>query len=196
MAHHDAHGPFPGARRQCAGAPTAEIHEADARAAGIEEGWLYELAGLAAEDTPPDIDTLAPPPDAACKRIEMCDVAGGALRQARIEGGRLANCLMLTRSGLLPPRDWLVGLLAAETLGAEERRALLAGRAAEGGVKGEGRIVCACMGVRSGAILAAIADGARDAAAAGEKTGAGTNCGSCRAEIRGLIEKLERIEAA
>lgn len=63
-------------------------------------------------------------------------------------------------------------------------------------MKGEGRIVCACMGVRSGAILAAIADGARDAAAAGEKTGAGTNCGSCRAEIRGLIEKLERIEAA
>jgi assimilatory nitrate reductase catalytic subunit len=76
------------------------------------------------------------------------------------------------------------------------RRALLAGRPAEGGVKGEGRIVCACMGVRSGAILAAIADGARDAAAVGEKTGAGTNCGSCRSEIRNLIEQVERTEAA
>ena len=162
----------------------------------VEGGWLYELAGLAAEDTSPDIDTLAPPPDATCERIEMRDVAGGALRQARIQDGRLADCLMLTRSGLLPPRDWLVGLLAAETLGSEERRALLAGRPAEGGVKGEGRIVCACMGVRSGAILAAIADGARDAAAVGEKTGAGTNCGSCRSEIRNLIEQVERTEAA
>jgi len=52
------------------------------------------------------------------------------------------------------------------------------------------------MGVRSGAVLAAIADGARDAAAVGEKTGAGTNCGSCRSEIRNLIEQIARTEAA
>jgi assimilatory nitrate reductase catalytic subunit len=161
----------------------------------VEAGWLYELAGLGLEETPPGIDVLAPSADTEDERIEMRDPAGGALRQARLQGGRLVDCLILTRNGILPPRDWLIGLLASEALDEGARRVLLAGRPAEG-ESGEGRIVCACMGVRSGAILGAIADGARDAAAVGEKTGAGMNCGSCRAEIRGLIERTETEEAA
>ncbi|MDZ4381741.1 MAG: molybdopterin-dependent oxidoreductase [Parvibaculum sp.] len=161
----------------------------------VEAGWLYELAGLSLEETPPGIDVLAPSADTEDERIEMRDPAGGALRQARLQGGRLVDCLILTRNGILPPRDWLIGLLASEALDEGARRVLLAGRPAEG-ESGEGRIVCACMGVRSGAILGAIADGARDAAAVGEKTGAGTNCGSCRAEIRGLIKRTETEEAA
>ncbi|MDP1627583.1 nitrate reductase [Parvibaculum sp.] len=161
----------------------------------VEAGWLYELAGLSAAETAPELDTLAGTLDAEFERIEMRDGHGGALRQARLQGGRLVDCLLLTRKGILPLRDWLVGLLASEVLDESERRALLSGHPAEG-QHDEGRVVCACMGVRSGAILAAIAAGACNVAAVGEQTGAGTNCGSCRSEIRSLVGQSERDEAA
>ncbi|MAM95241.1 nitrate reductase [Parvibaculum sp.] len=161
----------------------------------LEGGWLYELAGLTTADAPPDIDTLVQLPDAEVERVEMRDTARGVLRQARVRDGCLADCLMLTRTGELPSRDWLVGLLALEALDENVRGALLTGHPVEG-EGGEGRIVCACMGIRSGAILAAIADGECDVASIGACTGAGTNCGSCRSEIRGLIERTRTEEAA
>jgi assimilatory nitrate reductase catalytic subunit len=40
------------------------------------------------------------------------------------------------------------------------------------------------------AIAAAVAGGARDVEAVGRATGAGTNCGSCRPEMAGLIARL------
>ena len=153
----------------------------------VEGGWLYELAGVGPEDKAPDMQVLASASGFECEEIEMRDNKGGALRQARLQGGSLLDCLVLTRTGGLPPRDWLVSLLSSVSLGETERRMLLSCRPA-GGQGGEGSIVCACMGVRSAAILAAISDGACDVGALGEITGAGTNCGSCRSEIRKLIE--------
>lgn len=161
----------------------------------IDGGFLYELAGFDAGDRPPEIEDLAALPDSICERVELRDTRLGALRQATLRNEHLENCLIVARRGVLPPRDWLAGLLAAGMLGEDERRALLSGRAPGGG-GGEGAIVCACMGVRSGTIRAAIADGVRDVTAIGECTGAGTNCGSCRAEIRLLIENHEKEEAA
>ncbi|MBX3446701.1 MAG: molybdopterin-dependent oxidoreductase [Parvibaculaceae bacterium] len=158
----------------------------------VEGGFLYELAGIAAGDAPPDLDSLA---GCTAERIEMHDRHAGALRQANLRDGRLEACLILTRKGKLPSRDWLIGLLAEETLGEDDRRALLTACGA-GAAGAEGRIVCACMGVRAGAIHAAIAEGAGDVAAIGDCTGAGTNCGSCRPEIRLLIAQHEKDEAA
>ena len=161
----------------------------------VEGGFLYELAGIAPGDGSPDIESLAPASQGAIERIEMRDKHAGALRQASLRDGRLEECLILTRQGALPPRDWLIGLLASESLSEEDRRTLLSGRGA-GAAGGEGRIVCACMGVRAGAIHTAIAGGAAGVAAIGECTGAGTNCGSCRPEIRLLIAQHRKDEAA
>lgn len=63
------------------------------------------------------------------------------------------------------------------------RRALLAG-----GVASErGGEICACFGVSCGAVEAAVVGGATSLDAIGAITKAGTNCDSCRPEIRALI---------
>ncbi|MEQ8266523.1 MAG: molybdopterin-dependent oxidoreductase [Parvibaculum sp.] len=174
--------------------------EADMRAFGywasrkIEGGYLYEIAGLSKREPAPDLAVLAVAAPGG-DHLEFRDARHGSLREARLEADRLMDCLVLTRDGALPSRDWLSGLLALDAVDEATRRFLLAGRAAEGG-QGEGRIVCACMGVRSTAIADAICSGAHDVFAVGEKTGAGTNCGSCRSEIRNLIAATEREDAA
>jgi len=114
------------------------------------------------------------------------DAGSGALREAYFADGRLERLLFLTTSGALPPRDWLAELFALDTLGPAERSALLIGRPPGRAVE-TGPLVCACRGVRTTRIEAAIAGGADTVDAVGEATGAGTSCGSCRPEIGRLL---------
>jgi assimilatory nitrate reductase catalytic subunit len=116
------------------------------------------------------------------------DAAAGTLRRAAIDGERLERALFVTVSGKLPARDWLAGLFAGP-LDARARSALLAGRA-PGAAADAGPLVCACMGVGAKAIAAAVAAGADTVDAVSGATGAGSNCGSCRPEIKRLISTL------
>ena len=176
-------------------------HEIDTSAFGywarrrVEGGYLYELAGLSPDAATADIEMLAGPSGVDDEEIEMQDGRCGNLRQARLRQGRLESCLLLSRNGNLPARDWLAGLLAPATLDDETRHALLSGRPASGA--GQGAVICACMGVRADTIKEAIAEyGLTDVKAVGECTGAGTNCGSCRSDIRKLIDERQQEEAA
>ncbi len=45
-------------------------------------------------------------------------------------------------------------------------------------------MICSCFAVRRAAIEAAVRDGAADVDAVGAALKAGTNCGSCRPEIK------------
>ena len=76
----------------------------------------------------------------------------------------------------------------------QERRFALAGRTLEDGASAS-PLVCACLAVRRDAIEAAIAAGAEDVDAVGRATRAGTNCGSCRAEIRQLVTSRDAVAA-
>jgi len=59
-----------------------------------------------------------------------------------------------------------------------------------------GAIVCSCFSVGVNTITAAVtAQGCSTVEAVGACTKAGTNCGSCRAEIRGIID-AHRLAAA
>lgn len=161
----------------------------------VEDGYLYEMAALSGDEKAVEMATLAGPSAVDDEEIEMRDGQRGNLRQARLRRGRLECCLLLSRDGNLPARDWLAGLLVAGNLDDETRRALLSGRPANGAEQGP--VVCACMGVRAGTIIGAIAEhGLANVKAVGECTGAGTNCGSCRADIRKLIDERQREEAA
>jgi assimilatory nitrate reductase catalytic subunit len=73
-----------------------------------------------------------------------------------------------------------------ERLDATACRFLLAGRTASRSFDASPTI-CACFGVKSQAILSAIADGARSTEAIGAQLNAGTNCGSCLPELRRMI---------
>jgi assimilatory nitrate reductase catalytic subunit len=116
------------------------------------------------------------------------DPGAGSVRRAVIGDGRLERALFLTTDGKLPARDWLAGLFAGP-LTASDRIALLAG-CAPGAQADKGPLVCACKGVGAKAILAAAEAGAQTVDAVVAATGAGSNCGSCRPEIKRLLSSL------
>lgn len=156
---------------------------ASARAGG---GWRYELAGCGklqdwAESLCPD--TLA---------VQMIS-ADSQIARASFRDESLDICLIASASGpVSADRGWLAGLLAAE-IDEATRTGLLAGRPPSG--KSSGRLVCSCLGVGSVAIGEAIQAGSRSVEGIGAATGAGTNCGSCKPEIRAFLEKLMSEEA-
>ena len=147
----------------------------------IAGGWLTELAG---DDGASDLAALLPP-----GRIsEVADAARG-MRRLAVHGqdGALLALACLTRSGVLPAREWLVRQFSGVEPIAPLPE-LLAGRPAVA-LPPAGPQVCVCLDVGENAICAAIAAGAASVAAVGTATGAGSNCGSCRPAIARLIEQ-------
>ncbi|MFC5476830.1 molybdopterin-dependent oxidoreductase [Massilia suwonensis] len=119
--------------------------------------------------------------------IEYDDAGAGVYRAAHLVEGRLQACIFVTRGGALPPRQWLAGLFAQETLAPGERATLLAGRAPLAGAD-PGPTVCSCFGVGRNTIYAAIRkQGLETTAQVTSCLKAGGNCGSCVPEIGKLL---------
>jgi assimilatory nitrate reductase catalytic subunit len=93
--------------------------------------------------------------------------------------------LFMTTAGTLPPRDWLIDLFDGP-LPPQARATLLFGRPPGPAIEA-GAIVCACLKVGTRTIETAMARGAATLDAVCAATGAGTNCGSCRPELAGMI---------
>ena len=148
----------------------------------IAGGWLYELAGNGEIAT----DCLLP----AGERLEAADLVRG-MRRTVVLGcqGELEAALYATRSGELPPRDWVAGQLGSQAAALE----LLAGRPATP-QPDRGALVCVCLGVGTKAIADAAHCGAATVEAVGAATGAGTNCGSCRPAIARLLQQALALE--
>ncbi len=150
------------------------------------QAWRHELAGL---DPPEHAFTAL---RALCRApgawLVFRDAGTSTYRAAVVEDGRLEAVLFLGPDHALPARDWLASLFALERITLADRRALLAGRPAEGPLPEPP--VCVCFGVGAKAIQAAIDGGCGNVEAVGAATRAGTNCGSCRPEIRTLLAKV------
>ena len=147
-------------------------------AAKTEGGWRYELAGSGEAETA--LSELY-----EREGLSLFTGAGrGAL--AVIEADMLEFVGIVSSTGPVEAdRVWLSSLLT-KPVSAETRLSILAGRPPSG--QSAGRIVCSCLGVGSGTIETAIKAGASSVEGVGAATGAGTNCGSCKPEIRALIE--------
>jgi assimilatory nitrate reductase catalytic subunit len=117
---------------------------------------------------------------------EYRDFGGGVFRAASFAGDRIETCLFVGPARDAGDWDVVKTLFAADSLSDDQRRMLLSGKSADG-LASAGPVVCACFGVGSGTILAAIASGAATAAEIGVKLKAGTNCGSCIPEMKRLI---------
>ncbi len=89
--------------------------------------------------------------------------------------------------------EWAIALLGHERVEPAARRLVFAGPA--GGKAAAGPLVCACFGVRLETIEAAIVNGGASIEAVGAATGAGANCGSCRAEIRQILASYAAARA-
>jgi len=120
------------------------------------------------------------------------DAKSGEFRLAAFEEGRLTGLFFAARTSVALARDALMARLG-EQIAPPERLGLLAGRLGAG-QKDKGLIVCACFEVGRSEILAAAAAGARTMAAVGAATKAGTNCGSCRAEVGRVVREWAAIE--
>ena len=115
------------------------------------------------------------------------DRVAGVERHVFFEGDRLIAALYLASEPVAVARNWIVGQLAFDALGLPERMSLAAGRPG-GNQKDPGATVCACYGIGINQIIDAVHGGCLSVNAVGETLGAGTNCGSCRAEIGRIID--------
>jgi assimilatory nitrate reductase catalytic subunit len=111
---------------------------------------------------------------------------------AVISDGRLEAVLQLGEARDETMRDRLAPFMAKDRLGEADRRLLLDG----GDAVETGGELCACFGVSHAAVAAAIADGATTLALLGAATRAGTNCGSCRPELRTVLRATRPRQAA
>ncbi len=122
------------------------------------------------------------------------DAATGQHRFAAFRRDVLVAAMFAARGPLAVSRTWAVEQLG-RALDPGDRLRLLAGRPGSD-VKDRGPIVCACFEVgRNEIIDVIVAGGCRTATAVGERVRAGTNCGSCRAEIGRLIDAAELQKA-
>ncbi|QKG72189.1 nitrate reductase [Erythrobacter mangrovi] len=146
-------------------------------ASRVEKGWITELAGMGSVD----FDYLMPPGE----RSEASDMQAGMKRLAvSAQDGSLEAVLFITRSGTLPPREWISDQLGTDFASVTE---WLAGRPLTP-LQDCGPTVCVCHGVGELDILSAIDAGAEDVATISKCTKAGTNCGSCRPIISRLLD--------
>jgi assimilatory nitrate reductase catalytic subunit len=91
-------------------------------------------------------------------------------------------------------RDWAIEQLGADLVSQRARVAVVAGRPGRA-LAERGATVCSCFGIGANQIAAAAKAGCVTVEAIGQALQAGTNCGSCRAEIKGIINAY-RLQAA
>ena len=124
-----------------------------------------------------------------CEITEHIDPERGVVRVAAFRSGHLEACIFLGPAHAPPQWDAMRALFEAGELDESERLILLSERGDEGRID-NGPVICACFGVRLAAIRDALETGiAADVADIGRTLRAGTNCGSCVPELRGIIEK-------
>jgi assimilatory nitrate reductase catalytic subunit len=150
--------------------------------AKTENGYRTELAGY---EIPSDWEKTARDwfqlPDALSTSVE--DPKRGSFRIALSDGPRVLAVLYVSREPVTLMREYLATLPDAEA------HQLLSGRSANG-VEDGGPIVCSCFGVGLNTIVRAIGtQNIGDVDEIGRLLLAGTNCGSCRPELSGLLAK-------
>ena len=162
----------------------------------VERGQAYELAGW---DALPEGDGFAGfvaallGSPAGAERIEAVDPRRGTYRYALLVEGRLEAWLILSRAGgAVVPARALVASLLGETVPDTGRHAVLAGAAQR--APAAGKIVCSCFSVGLDTLRRAIeTEGLASVGEIGAALKAGTNCGSCIPELRGLLRATEAV---
>ncbi len=158
-------------------------------------GWRVELASVQSTD---DAEALARSivgvsDDAPV--LAYRDREQGNDRFAFFAGDVLIGAVFLSAHPVAVSRSWAVEQLSKDHTNAGERYRVAAGRAGAD-QPDRGATVCACFSVGVNQITSAVTNGGcRDVDAIGRLLKAGTNCGSCRTEIKGLIDAHSVIAA-
>jgi assimilatory nitrate reductase catalytic subunit len=155
--------------------------------AKADGGWRLEMAfdQQAADWSQWCRRTFAIPEE--IEPLGYSDRQSGDVRLAFFDGDRLLAALFIARQPVAVARNWAIAQLGAAHDQPRKRFALVAGRPGAD-MPDPGATVCSCLGVGVNQIIAAVRAGCHSVEAIGAQTKAGTNCGSCRAEIRGIID--------
>ncbi|QRM31687.1 nitrate reductase [Microvirga sp. VF16] len=155
--------------------------------ARAEGGWRIELAGTEPVEDWADFAATLIGSGENLETLSYSDQDQASFRLATFAGDALLGALFVAPQPVAVSRTWAVEHLSAPDIRGTERLRLLSGRPGTDQAD-PGPIVCACFSVGANQIAAAIENGAASVEAVGETLRAGTNCGSCRVEIRRLID--------
>ncbi|MBZ9653673.1 nitrate reductase [Phyllobacterium lublinensis] len=157
-------------------------------------GFRLELAGIEVPEDWADYARHLFGIDSDLPLLAYHDHRHGQHRMAAFAEGTLIGALYAAREPVTVSRSWACEQLMGQFADARKRYQLLAGRPGRD-MPDKGAIVCSCFSVGKNEIAAAARRGCQTVQAVGEALKAGTNCGSCRAEIRGIID-ANIVEAA
>ena len=152
--------------------------------------WRFELAGKQQpEEWAERAHHLLGISDESENWVEYYDSAKNTYRAAQFKGTQLINCVFIGPNAELPQREWITTLFLKDALTTTERASLLTGKP-PADQEDVGKIICACMNVGEKTILKAIKDNnLTTVSQISDCTSAGTNCGSCLSEIKGILTK-------
>jgi assimilatory nitrate reductase catalytic subunit len=155
--------------------------------ARAEGGWRIELAGTEPVEEWADYAAHLIGGGESLETLSYTDQDQASVRLATFSGDALLGALFVAPHPVAVSRTWAVELLSANGIRGADRLRILSGR--PGADQADpGPIVCACFSVGANQIAGAVEDGAASVEAVGSALRAGTNCGSCRVEIRRLID--------
>ncbi|MEX0954075.1 MAG: molybdopterin-dependent oxidoreductase [Rhizobiaceae bacterium] len=149
-------------------------------------GWRAELAYVEANADWRDYAAGLLGASSADDLLAFNDDAVGLRRFALFHDGQLTGALFLSPDPVAVSRSWAVEQLSADFADPRDRLGVIAGRPGKGRAD-HGAIICSCFQVGANQIAAAVRSGCQTVDAVGAAVSAGTNCGSCRAEIRTII---------
>ncbi|WP_159468127.1 nitrate reductase [Dyadobacter sp. 3J3] len=132
--------------------------------------------------------TETPANDPAYEEIVFIDKSKRYYKKCIVHQDRLVGAILIgDKNEFLEFRD----LIAKGTELSEKRIQLL--RTSQRVDPMEGKLVCSCNSVGQGNLEKAILDGCNHFEKLCQKTGAGTGCGSCRPEVRAILERIEMV---
>ena len=146
-----------------------------------KQGWLLEFAESDIRGANELAQSVLHSPSLSC-----LDETNGIWSFAKFHDDQLLGALYLSTRRVTTSRSWAADQLGRTFSDMSARWRILAGRP-ESDIPDKGAIVCSCMNVGINEIVAAINKGALTVEAVGQASLAGTNCGSCKAEIREII---------
>ncbi len=137
--------------------------------------------------------TDVPANDPSFEQIIFIDKSKKYYKKCIVHRDKLIGAILIgDKNEFLEFRD-----LIANGIELSEKRLQLL-RASQKAEPLEGKLVCSCNNVGQGNLERAIREGCDDFQLLCQKTGAGTGCGSCRPEVRSILEKanVTRTEVA
>lgn len=147
---------------------------------GMIEANLLKVRGIALAAC----GLVDPAPEDGCDIILFHDPRAGIYRKAVLRGEKLVGVIMLgDTTGFAQHRDWIQSGIELEDL----RGQLLRQGGAQAGPRGA--LICSCNQVGADDIADAIRSGCTELGALCAATRAGTGCGSCRPEVKKLIDR-------